>query len=806
MSARPAQGGGAAAEARPSGGPGAGEPVRLLGVRHHGPGSARAVRAALDQYEPRIVLIEGPPEADGVVGLAADPGLRPPVALLAHAADDPAKAAFWPFAEFSPEWQAIRWGGDRGVPVRFIDLPAAHTLALRAAREKAEDAEKDAEEDTAGAPGAADRSPDGREAAVRVDPLAVLADAAGYDDPERWWEDVIEHRGAPPRAGGDALAAFTALADAMAALREVYGDGGHQDDEVREAHMRLRIREARRSYDRIAVVCGAWHVPALARPVPVTADRQALRGLPKLKAEITWVPWTHRRLTRHSGYGAGIESPGWYHHLFTAAGHDRGTTVARWMTKVAGLLREEDRQVSSAHVIEAVRLAETLAALRGRPLAGLGESTDAVRAVMCEGSDVPLALIHDRLVVGDVLGEVPAGAPAVPLARDLAREQRTLRLKPEAPERELDLDLRKETDAGRSRLLHRLALLGIAWGEPSRSRTGNAGTFRESWRLRWEPELAVRTAEAGVWGTTVLSAATAKAEDAAASATGLADVASLAERCLLAQLPGALPTVMRVLADRAALDTDVGHLAQALPALVRSVRYGDVRGTDAGALREVAEGLALRVCLGLPPACAGLDDSGAAAMRAHLDAVHGAVGLLGSDPLRERWAGTLAALAERDAATAGLVRGRAARLLLDDGRLDAERAGRLMGLALSPGTPHRDAAAWVEGFLSGGGMLLVHDERLLALIDGWLAAVPGEAFTEVLPLLRRTFSGFEPGVRRTVGELVRRGPGAGARASGAEEGVPGFGTGIDPRRADAVLPTLRLLLGLEGTGSREVSM
>lgn len=255
--------------------------------------------------------------------------------------------------------------------------------------------------------------------------------------------------------------------------------------------------------------------------------------------------------------------------------------------------------VSSAHVIEAVRLAETLAALRGRPLPGLSETSDAVRAVLCEGSDVPLALVRDRLVVGDVLGEVPAGAPAVPLQRDLDRLQRRLRLKPEADARELALDLRKGNDAERSRLLHRLRLLRIEWGDPAAS-PGSTGTFREAWRLRWEPELSVRTAEAGVWGTTVLAAATAKAEADAVAARDLAAVTGLAERCLLAGLPDALPTVMRVLADRAALDTDVGHLAQALPALVRSLRYGDVRGTDTRALAEVAAGLAERVFVGLP--------------------------------------------------------------------------------------------------------------------------------------------------------------------------------------------------------------
>ncbi|MFH8488119.1 DUF5682 family protein [Streptomyces longisporoflavus] len=791
----------------------------LLGVRHHGPGSARAVRAALEAGLPRAVLIEGPPEADALVELAADEAMRPPVALLAHVVDEPGRSAFWPLAEFSPEWVAIRWAADAGVPVRFMDLPAAHSLAQRET--------EDAAAGEPGEPGAA-----GDAGAVRIDPLAVLAETAGYDDPERWWEDVVEHRG----GGEDVFAPFEALGEAMSALREEYGTGGHDRDLVREAYMRIQVRAAQREFgaDDVAVVCGAWHVPALRQKTTVAADRALLKGLPKAKVDMTWVPWTHRRLSRASGYGAGIASPGWYGHLFSAP--DR--PVERWLTKVARLLRDEDRLVSSAHVIEAVRLADTLAAMRGRPLPGLTETTDAIRAVMCEGSDVPLSLVHDKLVVGDVLGEVPDSAPAVPLQRDLTRLQRKLRLKPEATERELELDLRKETDAGRSRLLHRLRLLGIGWGEPAASR-GSTGTFRETWRLRWQPELSVRVAEAGVWGTTVVAAATARAESDAIGAGALADVTALAERCLLAELPDALPVVMRVLADRAALDADVGHLAQALPALVRSLRYGDVRGTDTAALGEVAVGLAERVFVGLPPACAGLDQDAALEMRGHVDSVHQAVGLLGDlgagsagsvgsaesaaassggetarsgaatavgAGMRDRWYSVLRVLGQRDS-VAGVVRGRCARILLDGGELAEEEAARFMGLALSRGTEPAEAAAWIEGFVgggSGGGMLLVHDERLLGLVDDWLSGVSDAAFTDVLPLLRRTFSAYEPGVRRTLGELVRRGPAAGGASSAVTGAIPGFGTELDAERADAVLPVLGLLLGVAvggGAGS-----
>jgi hypothetical protein len=303
----------------------------------------------------------------------------------------------------------------------------------------------------------------------------------------------------------------------------------------------------------------------------------------------------------------------------------------------------------------------------------------------------------------------------------------------------------------------------------------------------------------------VLAAATARAEADAVTAQTLAEVTALAEHCLLAELPDALGPVMRILADRAALDTDVGHLAQALPALVRSLRYGDVRGTGTGALAEVAAGLAERIFVGLPPACAALDADAAQEMRRHVDAVHGAVGLLGDTPapghgaLRARWRDVLRTLSARDTVP-GVVRGRAVRLLLDDGELPPDEAARLMGLVLSPGTRPADAAAWIEGFVgggSGGGMLLLHDERLLALVDAWLTGVPAEAFTDVLPLLRRTFSAYEPGVRRSIGELVRRGPEGRGAATAAGAGVPGFAADLDTGRADAVLQVVRQLLGLD---------
>ena len=107
------------------------ERIRILGIRHHGPGSAALLRKALDVLDPACILVEGPPEGDELIQYVADPDLKPPVAMLLHAADEANLASFMPFAEFSPEWQAIQWALKRGRPIRFIDWPAAVSLALQ---------------------------------------------------------------------------------------------------------------------------------------------------------------------------------------------------------------------------------------------------------------------------------------------------------------------------------------------------------------------------------------------------------------------------------------------------------------------------------------------------------------------------------------------------------------------------------------------------------------------------------------------------------------------------------------------------
>ena len=252
--------------------------------------------------------------------------------------------------------------------------------------------------------------------------------------------------------------------------------------------------------------------------------------------------------------------------------------------------------------------------------------------------------------------------------------------------------------------------------------------------------------------------------------------------------------MLRALDERVALDHDVAHLMDALPPLARTLRYGDVRDTDTSALRRVATGLVTRICIGLPSALHSLDDPAARLARTRIDGVHASVDLLDDADSTGQWLDTLAALADAPGLP-GLLAGRCNRLLLDAGRLSADETGRSMARTLTVGVPVPRAAAWVEGFLAGDGLLLVHDDRLLELVDSWLVDIPADAFNEVLPLLRRTFSGYGAPQRRMIGERAARigADGGGWRASAGDER-------LDAERGAAVLATVARLLGWTTAG------
>jgi hypothetical protein len=758
---------------------------RIFGIRHHGPGSARSLIRALYDFVPELILVEGPPDANNLIHFLGHPEMIAPIAMLVYVPDEPKLGAFYPFANFSPELQAIRFALENDIPVRFMDLPLKHAMAIKKreldeAKAKAEAQAKAQEEspeetlipeDTANEEEAA--SP---EAKIRSDPLGELAKGAGYQDGERWWEHMVENRQNDSEI-------FTGLLEAMTALREEGIVSNHPTEDLREASMRQIVRQAQKEgYQRIAIVCGAWHSAALVNLENEEADEALLADLPSIAVDATFTPWTHSRLTMWSGYGAGIWSPGWYQHLWESDGHLIGIS---WLTKVAYLLREEDMSASPAQVIDAVRLSDTLAAIRHRPVAGLEEFNEAAQTVFCFGNPAPLRLIHDKLIVGEVMGSVPDGTPMMPLQLDLRREQKRLELRESPDKSELTLDLRNDFHLERSHLLHRLQILEVPWGEKV-SVQKQAGTAKEVWKLQWFPELTIQLIEKSAWGNTILDAGTDFAKHIAKDAKSLPLLTALVNEVLLANLPNAVDMVVRRLEAEASATGDIKELMMALPELADVLAYGNVRQTDAEMVQKVVDGMVTRSCIGLPNECAMLDYGAAQAMFNAILKFHGAIYLLNQPNYETAWHDVLKQLLDHLSVHV-LIRGRACRILLDEGKLDIQEAQRQMRLAMSLTGDPSSAAAWLEGFLHNSGLILVHDEALLNIVDDWVMALNNENFEGLLPLLRRTFSSFDTPERRAIGKLI----------SGKAEKEREAKIEIDEERAKAMLPILMELLGMD---------
>lgn len=740
--------------------------IHLLGIRHHGPGSCRNVLNYLQELQPDLILVEGPAEAEALLACVKNPQMVPPVALLAYQPDKPQNAVFYPFAEFSPEWQAMQYAVQNETPLRFFDLPLIYSLALRN-QEESKVLEEIAEQETA------------TEEGVIGDPFDWLARAAGFTDGEAWWETMIEHR-------KESEDIFQAVKEAVTALREELPGHTSSRDLVREAWMRKMLRAAQKeNFERIAVVCGAWHVPALDNMPKVKEDNELLKGLPKVKIECTWIPWTYDRLALRSGYGAGIESPGWYHYLWHHP-EDDGTF---WISQIASLFRKKNMDISVAHVIETVRLAQATAALRNLPYPSLNEYNEAVTTVMGFGDDILLQIIREELIISNRLGSVPDDVPKVPLLVDVEKTQKSLRVPFTAEIKELILDLRKPNDLERSIFFHRLQLLEIDWALPEQ--IDGKGTFKEKWTLYHKPEQVISIIERAVWGNTVSEAAQKYLLKEMADIHHISTLTALLNRVLPADLPALVETMTVRLDALSAASTDILEMMETVPDLVNIVRYGNVRNLDFSKVGSMLEAMIARILAGGLLVCININEDMASSLLDKLVAADYALSILNREEQNRMWRSFISQV-RSSANVHPLLSGYATRLLNDKGEISIEEMQDTLSFYSSVGNSPADMAYWFEGFLRSSGSILLLDDSLWNLVNNWVCAQKQETFMELLPVLRRTFSEFTSVERRKLGEKTRHAGVTTTRPlTGAEE--------ISLNREDArqVIPVIRQLLGLE---------
>ncbi len=720
--------------------------LNIYGIRHHGPGSAKALLGALREQPPDILLLEGPGEAEDLLPFILDKDLQPPVAALIYNAKDLQEAHYLPFASFSPEFASIKWALKKEIPIKLIDLPISKQLGLEKAEKEKQDlivfGEKHGNESDE----------------MSADPLGFLAKVAGYEDRERWWEVHFENQDHPAEV-------FDSIMELMAHLRKETARTETPETLLREAHMREGIRQAiKDGHENIAVVCGAWHAPILRDTMEYKSshDKSLLKGLPKINCAATWIPWNYEQLSTASGYGAGVISPEWYHLLF----NNREDADIRWMTKAGRLLRKKDLSTSSAHIIGAVDLARSLAALRDLPIAGIEELEEAAIATFCEGNAAPLDLVRKKLVVGTRVGKVPKVIPVIPFQKDMEKIIKATRLgkyrdtneshwlKGTMDKPKGGIDLRETNDLLKSQFLHRLNLLDIPWGAYQPASETDLGGFKEYWKLHWKASFAMRIIEAGMWGNTVEDAARNFILKKAKEAKDLNQLGTLLQQTLLAQVPNTISSVVSRLKDVSASTLNIPVLIKSVGPLVNSLRYGSSRQMNMMQLEEVLHGIIPRICLGIPAAGQSLDEDASQDFQQDLFTFNQDLQLLDRPELLSLWQEALEKLSISPSANPLLI-GFANRMLLDAGWKNLQETSISLSFGLSKAQHKQDAALWIEGFLFGSGQLLIYQNELWGLINNWVQGLDKEDFEGILPLLRRGFADFSETERERMLDKAR---------------------------------------------------
>lgn len=732
--------------------------VHIFGVRHLSPGGAQHLLSFLHEIEPTAVLIEGPSDATPEIRHVINMTTKPPIAILAFTEEVPVRTALWPLALYSPEYQAMRWAEQQGAYTAFIDLPSSVVIALQDIRTKSRDSVEQSDESEVN--NTVEKAP---EEASLYDRVAELAGELDYD---MYWERNFEHN-TNKGAYQEAIISFSSQMRQISEVNERHNNViEYAHNTIREAYMRRQIQDtiaAGHQPNKIVVVCGAYHAAALADLASGMSD-QEIDALPSLNSKLTLMPYTYYKLSSLSGYGAGNLAPHYYQMMWERMMNGSLEDLPNYyLSTVARYLRNTGTHRSTAEIIEAVRLAESLAALHGGSAPTLRDLRDAALTLLGRGELSVIAEALARTDIGTAIGELAEGISQTPIQDDLNRQLKRLKLeKYKTPvANDLELDLRENRrvsseeaaylDLNRSFLFHRLRLLGIDLVNIRAS--GQTGaTWAEHWVMKWSPEVEIQVVESTLLGETIEIASAYVLQQKLDGSSTIAEASAIirtAYECgMIHQMEAGRQTLQRL-----AVDTrDVVQIAASIHELSLLIQYGDVRRIDTKPLIPLLEQLFRRACLFLLDASQCNDEASGEMLKA-MNILNQAAIEHSVEVDEQLWIQELKHLSERDDCNPRLS-GVACSILLERNAMTAHQCSEEVSRRLSPGIPAELGAGWFEGMSMRNRYVLLSRLSLWEQLNEYINSLDDEEFVRALVFLRRAFSTFERREKTMIAELL----------------------------------------------------
>lgn len=685
--------------------------VRIFGIRHHGPGSTRRLLDALSDWHPDLILIELPADTQPLIDTFDPSELIPPVAMLLYDPKEFVHAAYFPFAEFSPEWQALLYGNLQQIPCRAIDLPAGIFFKNKF---------------------------DSRTWSHH--PFRKISEQTDFTDTEQWWDHFMEQQPSTAQL-------FHSIHELMTVLRE--NSPPSEENEIRETYMIHEIQKAKKEgFQKIAVVCGAFHTPALQQH---TEKAPRIKKYKSTNTEAVWIPWSYERLTQEFAYGAGVRHPAWYDTLF------RHGEIAHeyWVARCISLFREKGLQLSSATSIEILRLAKALQQIRGRRTPGLPELEDAFTSVAFEGRKDWKDQYFSLLFIGHQTGDIKRDLFLLPLQKDFRNQIRSARLTrilEDTTPRQKNLDLRKNNHLRQSRFFYQTRFLNIPLATAHAPALGARGNFKEVWDIQWDPSSEWTLIQAGTYGTTIEDAARQKMIKAIKAAKEMEDLTEYLEEAFLCGFENVFKILEEKIIQIYSLSDSVNTLLESLKTLTFVDQYGDIRYETKPDLSGLIDRIGFRIAYLLPGAIDQLTSDEDKQLRNQLDHLHFILIHPFYPSLARYFEDTWLRILTRNTDT-DYYHGTALKYAIDQNLVGKSFTDQQFARHLSTASPD-DTLEWLQGLLSRHVLWIIYDHSFLQRLNQWLEDMEDRKFQANLPVLRKLFSLARPEDKRLLFEKI----------------------------------------------------
>ncbi|MBK8954774.1 MAG: hypothetical protein IPM34_04355 [Saprospiraceae bacterium] len=701
---------------------------KIFGIRHHGAGSARRLKRALEEFKADVLLIELPSDSGDLVKALQTTDHIPPVAFLYYHKSNPSSSIYLPFAVFSPEYQAIRVAAEQKIPVVCIDLPASAFLhpSLYHARTAA--------------------GPETKYQHIVNDPIAYLASLDHFNDAERWWEMHFEQ-------WHEHNQLFSILLDLMSELRTQSEGLDDRETMLREQHMRWCIRECcKNAYSKIAIVCGAWHAPVLTKDFLDITKHEEEPKLETADVGSCLIPWSYKHLSLNQHYTAGIHSPQWHESMFENA---NGASEI-FLSKAARVLRNSGLEISTAAIIDASVFALQLSNLRRLPNPGLDELLDAAKLHFVWGLPEKLEVFHEMILCGDTTGQLPLNQQTLPFVNQFHERIQKLKLKPYWKIHQKDsllLDLRKNKHLLVSRFLHYSLLIDLQWCNKWALDWNALGTFHEQWQFRWHPDLEMTLIQRGLLGNTLEDACVQYLNKIVSKGMPIDQIAYRLEHSLKADMYAVWPLLSDALDEALLEQQDYVLLSELIQPLLHICDYGSLHNTDVNWILKVLDKLIPKLVILIPDQTVHLKEDRARKMLTALLNVQHYFSRFPDHDFSGSWFQKLTSISVNQLVHP-LLRGKCWSILVEKKVCSESEFLKAIQFEFSS---HRDIptmAFWLEGFISAQAGFFLLQPDVVQVLDKWVGGLEVEHFKSQLPLLRRCFSSMSTGEKQRIFRIL----------------------------------------------------